>query len=139
MSLLKNHSYIGHVVVGCSVDSIPSCVFFIFHLTYNTSDFSSTINWSQINPLCYSSRGWTLVDWLARTQTQVMSPSSASTLTERAHVDQSSVPKRELLARVRRDDRSFRGSSFASTLCSIKQQPAFSSMQCSHLVKTKDQ
>ena len=46
----QNHSFIGHVVVGCSFDSILSCVFFTFHLTDNTSDLSIDINWNQIKP-----------------------------------------------------------------------------------------
>ena len=32
----QNHSFTGHVVVGCSFDSNPSYVFFILHLKYNT-------------------------------------------------------------------------------------------------------
>ena len=42
----QNHSSIGHVVVRCSFDSISSYVFFIFHLTYNTSDLSNAVNWN---------------------------------------------------------------------------------------------
>ena len=39
----RNHSSIGHVVVGCSFDSILSFVFFIFHLSYNASELSNAI------------------------------------------------------------------------------------------------
>ena len=41
---------IGHVVVWCSFDSVPSCVFFTFHLADNTSDLSSATNWNQTKP-----------------------------------------------------------------------------------------
>ena len=49
MSLLKSHSFIGHVVVGCSFDSIPFCVFFYFHLTDDTCDLSNAI-YRRLNP-----------------------------------------------------------------------------------------
>ena len=76
----KNHSFIDRVFVGCSLDSIPSCVFFTFHLADNTSDLSSALSWYHSKPLCNSARAWmeSLADWLVRSQTQVMTPSSAS-------------------------------------------------------------
>ena len=51
-----------HLVVRCSFDSIPSCIFFIFHLTDNTCDFSSAIYWNQAEPL------W-LIGWSDPTHT----------------------------------------------------------------------
>ena len=56
----QNHSVIGHVVVSCSFDSIPSCVSFTFHLTDNTIDLSSAISRNQTKPLWDCAQGWTL-------------------------------------------------------------------------------
>ena len=63
MSLCESsqiHSFIGHVVVRCSFDSIPSNVFFIFHSTDNTSVFSCANCWNPTELLCCFDRGWTL-------------------------------------------------------------------------------
>ena len=50
-------------------------------LTYNTSDLSNACNWNQKkkNPVLLRSGMDSLADWLVRSQTQVMSLSSAST------------------------------------------------------------
>ena len=45
----------------CESSQKHSLMFFsIFHLTDNTSDLSSAINWNQTKPVCCYARGWTL-------------------------------------------------------------------------------
>ena len=76
---LKSHSFIGHVVVECSFDSVSFYFLITYCLTDTTYCLSYTTDRNQIKPLCNSAQMWTVWPiWPIRSQTQVMSPRSAS-------------------------------------------------------------
>ena len=69
---LKSHSFIGHVFVECSLDPVSSYFLITCCLSYATDR-------NQIKSLCNSAQMWTVWPiWPIRSQTQVMSPRSAS-------------------------------------------------------------
>ena len=73
---LKSHFIIRHVFVECAFDPVSSYFLITYCLTDATNCLTDATDWSQIKPLCNSPLGWTV--WPIRSQTQVMSPSSAS-------------------------------------------------------------
>ena len=113
----QNHSISDHVSLGCPMSSFPS-------------DF-----------LCTSLFSGATFRIIYTTLTGIRPNPCATPLwhrcLQRAHADQPSDQTHGFPARVRRDNRRFRGPQFTSTFRSIKQQPAHGSKHSSHFVETR--